>query len=332
MSKKKLYVRSAWLGLSIVILLPFQNCGVPKIPNSFDNIASYNPDQSYPPMAATNLTLHVASDQQINLQWKDNSSNEAGFRIERASASAGPFVSGIGTFTPIKTADANTTSYIDGGLNPSTTYYYRVVAVNAAGSAAPTNEQSATTASTPTTPPSPPSNLVATATAATIINLTWTDNSNNESGFKVERSANNGGSFTLLAIAAADQTTYQDYNLDPLTTYTYRVRATNSIGDSTNSANASATTIAAINPSNFAYINVNIIQTNCVSCHGAAGAAAGVNLSSYNSVSGIVTPNSSANSQLYQVISNNSMPPGAPLSASQKNFIKTWIDNGALNN
>ncbi|MCD6082202.1 ASPIC/UnbV domain-containing protein [candidate division WOR-3 bacterium] len=55
----------------------------------------------------------------LYLRWEDNSTNEDGFRIERATSPDGPF-------SPIATVGANVTEYMDDDLTPHTTYYYRV--------------------------------------------------------------------------------------------------------------------------------------------------------------------------------------------------------------
>ena len=55
----------------------------------------------------------------LYLCWEDNSTNEDGFRIERAASPDGPFA-------PIATVGANITEYMDDNLTPHTTYYYRV--------------------------------------------------------------------------------------------------------------------------------------------------------------------------------------------------------------
>ncbi|MDQ7054057.1 MAG: fibronectin type III domain-containing protein [candidate division KSB1 bacterium] len=71
-------------------------------------------------------------------------------------------------------------------MNPNSTYTYRVRAFNADGNSGYSNEASATTQSQPN-PPAAPSNLTATAVSTSQIDLSWTDNSNNEDGFKIER-------------------------------------------------------------------------------------------------------------------------------------------------
>jgi Fibronectin type III domain len=74
--------------------------------------------------------------------------------------------------------------------------------------------------------------LTATAVSSSEIDLSWTDNSDNETEFKVERSTDAGITFIQIATVDADVTTYPDTGLAPSTTYSYRVRASNSTGDS----------------------------------------------------------------------------------------------------
>jgi hypothetical protein len=74
------------------------------------------------------------------------------------------------------------------------------------------------------------------------INLSWQDNSNNEQGFKIERSLD-GITFTQIDTVGADVTIYSDIGLNTGTTYYYRVRAYNSNGNSMYTNIASATTL-----------------------------------------------------------------------------------------
>ncbi|MCX6743193.1 MAG: fibronectin type III domain-containing protein, partial [Candidatus Parcubacteria bacterium] len=90
--------------------------------------------------------------------------------------------------------------------------------------------------------PSAPSGLTAEAVLGARIDLTWTDNSNNETGFKIERKEGAGGTYTEIATASAGVITYQDAGLSPYTLYYYQVRATNAGGDSVYTSPASATT------------------------------------------------------------------------------------------
>ena len=71
--------------------------------------------------APTNLSAAPVSYSQVNLVWVDASSNEDGFKIERAGSSAGPW-SAIGT------VGANVSAFSNTSLNGSTIYFYRVTA------------------------------------------------------------------------------------------------------------------------------------------------------------------------------------------------------------
>jgi hypothetical protein len=89
--------------------------------------------------------------------------------------------------------------------------------------------------------PIAPTVLKATTFSTTAINLTWTDNSTNEDGFKIERK-NGVADFSLIATLGADKTVYKDSLLTPYTTYTYRVYSYNSAGKSTLYSNLDSAT------------------------------------------------------------------------------------------
>ena len=189
--------------------------------------------------APSGLTATAISATQINLSWADNSSNEVGFRIERAPDSAGS----PGTWTEIATVGANATTYGDSGLSPSTTYWYRVRAYSAASDSPYSNQASGTTLL------GPPLGLTATAVSATEVNLSWTDNSSNEDGFKIERSVD-GTTFTQIAQVLPNTTAYRDMAAWPGITYYYRVRAYRSGGNS-NFSNTASAAAPAICPTSF---------------------------------------------------------------------------------
>lgn len=69
----------------------------------------------------------------------------------------------------------------------------------------------------------------------------WVDNSDNETGFQIERSLD-GQTFGQIAVTGPDTESFVDPNADPSTTYWYRVRAYNSAGNSAYSNVASGTT------------------------------------------------------------------------------------------
>jgi hypothetical protein len=96
----------------------------------------------------------------------------------------------------------------------------------------PTKTSTRTATSTPAVPAAP-TNLIGTAVSRTQINLSWTDNSANESGFYVERcKGTTCTNFTRIATVGANVKTYANTGLTRNTSYRYRVRAYNGAGTS----------------------------------------------------------------------------------------------------
>ena len=81
------------------------------------------------------------------------------------------------------------------------------------------------------TPPNAPSNLTGSVISSGV-QLTWTDASGNEQGFRVQRARGAQGSFVLLATVGANITTYIDAAVTAGKVYRYRVRAFNDAGAS----------------------------------------------------------------------------------------------------
>ena len=79
--------------------------------------------------------------------------------------------------------------------------------------------------------PLAPTNLTGTVISTTQVNLSWTDNATNEDGYKVERKTGNGN-YAVVGSMGANLTTFNDLGLTPYTSYTYRVYAQNSAGNS----------------------------------------------------------------------------------------------------
>ena len=184
------------------------------------------------PEAPTGLGAVATGSATVELTWTDASDNEARFEVERKEGAEGIW-SQIGTPNP------DATAYGDTGLTPNTTYVYRVRACNEVGCSTFSNDADATTDEVA---PGAPSGLIASATGYATVDLSWTDESDNETGFRVERKEGGAGVYSAAGNVAANTASFADTGLSPNTTYFYRVIAFNPSGDSTPSNEDSATT------------------------------------------------------------------------------------------
>src|SRR5213593_1344477 len=146
----------------------------------------------------------------VLVTWTDNAANEDGFRVERATTTAGPWgVAG--------TTGANATSFTDGQRAPEQQVCYRVVALRRNNASNPSNTDC-------TTPPAAPTGLAATRVDEQTVQLTWTDRSAAEDGYEVQRAIAEGGPYSVVADLAANAVGYRESGLNP-SAYWYRVRA-----------------------------------------------------------------------------------------------------------
>jgi titin len=124
--------------------------------------------------------------------------------------------------------NAGTTSYLDTAVVAGTTYSYRVIAANAAGYSPASNTG---TVLVPVAVPLAPTALVGSAVSRSQINLSWRDNSTNETGFRIECSTN-GSTWTQIGTVGSNVQTYSSTGLRTATTYYFRVQAFNNAGAS----------------------------------------------------------------------------------------------------
>jgi uncharacterized protein (TIGR02145 family) len=95
--------------------------------------------------------------------------------------------------------------------------------------------------------PMPPENLTGEVISTTAINLTWTDRSANETGFKIERKKGTE-TYAVIGTTETNVTIFNDTEFAPNTTYTYRVYSYNSGGNSPTYSNEISLTTTAILP------------------------------------------------------------------------------------
>ena len=208
-----------------------------------------------PPLAPTTLAAVLQTGPQVRLTWRDNATNESGFVIERSTDGINfSFLANA----PARNNTGNAT-YTDTTVRNATTnmtYTYRVAAGNVAGNSGWSNY--AAIAVPLTTVPLAPSTLTATLGTGPQINLSWRDNSTNETSFLIQRSTD-GVNFAQIATVGAGVVSFTDTAVAPMSMdmmYTYRVAASNSAGTSTFS-NTAAATVPALPaaPGNFRVIN-----------------------------------------------------------------------------
>jgi M6 family metalloprotease-like protein len=89
-----------------------------------------------PPAAPSSLAAAAVKNRKINLTWKDNASNENGFKIQRSADQA--------NWTQIAVTGANVSSYTNSNLPVGAVYYYCVRSFNSSGDSACSNTVSAT--------------------------------------------------------------------------------------------------------------------------------------------------------------------------------------------
>ena len=185
---------------------------------------------------ATSATGVSAADFIAN--WS-GASGATGYRLDvSTSVSFNSFVSG---YQDLDVGYAFSRSVT--GLGAATPYYYRLRAVNAAGTSAPSGTITVFTAAPATTPPAAPVAIAATAAASGSFTARWTP-SGGATGYRLDVSTSssfNGyvGGFENLDVGAA--TSRSVTGLNGGTIHYYRVRATNGAGASANSGTMSVT-------------------------------------------------------------------------------------------
>jgi hypothetical protein len=194
-------------------------------------------------VAPSSLAVSVISDSDAALTWVDTSSSESGFEIWKKEGNAG-------TWQKLTTVGTNITSYTDKGLSQNTTYYYKVRSyINTSNIYSDFSNE----ASTIIAVIAPPDNLQIEILSSTQINLSWTDNSDNETTFIIERKTGETETWSPIAILNADTSQYVSMGLSPDTQYYYRVRASDDINNvSALSEEVGVITEAPVPPSNLA--------------------------------------------------------------------------------
>jgi hypothetical protein len=187
---------------------------------------TYTPTAGAAPAAPSGLTATGLDGPQVGLSWTNNSNAVTGFLIDRATDA--DFAHDLMTF-PAPSSPPGTVTFVDTTVVAGTTYFYRVRAVNAAGSSANSN---AARVDIPT-PPATPSGAHATLVTATEVDLAWQNNATNADFIRIKRKRGTDGTFEVVAPRLPpDVTSFQDTGLSPGTFYDYHIEAVNIAGPS----------------------------------------------------------------------------------------------------
>jgi len=200
-----------------------------------------------PPSSVTSLAANTLSHSSIRLTWSESTDTGYGVASYEIIQNNNP--------TPIANILHNgnpTYSYDVNGLSPSTTYNFEVRAVDKDGNRSADNiPASATTNPTPdSTPPSSVQSLTATPLSAKRIELEWGKATDNI-GVDHYEIYQDGSPTPIASVPDGGATTfrYSVLGLNPLTLYTFEVKAVDAIGNkSASNATASATTLALTDP------------------------------------------------------------------------------------
>ena len=189
------------------------------------------------PGAPTGLTVRPVGgpmgSSQLLVTWSppsdDGGSAITEYRIWRSATRVGgwiPHASTGGACTTVCT-------YTDRDLTPATTWFYRVYAENAEGIGPASNVDDGTTNAAP---PSGPQNVRARATGPSSILLAWdapeTDGGARVTGYGIQVQGPNDNSWIDLERNTGTTTRiFTHTGLEPVTRYSYRVRAINRVGE-----------------------------------------------------------------------------------------------------
>ncbi len=170
----------------------------------------------------------------IELNWGHMSTTQTHFIIDRSRNA---------TFenTEVIPSLSNDKTFLDIGLEPFTTYYYRVRATDGEEVSSFGNIASQRTLSDVVI--DPPTNLEGSVVSQTSVEINWLDHADNEEGYTIQRSLDRYFTHYLQFDLPANSVSFVNFDIEPHTTYYYRVQAFREDGTSEFSNEIEVTTI-----------------------------------------------------------------------------------------
>jgi len=158
----------------------------------------------------TQVGISEISITEFQITWNDNSDNEDGYKLERKFDEE--------NWVELTELSENAESYVDDisvSRQTWTTVYYKVYSFEDDDISESVVTQS---------PISFPAPTQLTASYTDAVYLEWTDNSNGEDGFSIERNVDNGD-FSVIATVTGNDTLYTDITIEEGYLYSYKVNA-----------------------------------------------------------------------------------------------------------
>ncbi|MDP1920371.1 MAG: fibronectin type III domain-containing protein [Myxococcales bacterium] len=186
--------------------------------------------------APSNVSATAESATTIRITWAPPTSVPTIYDLERGLASTGPFVL-------VQQIVGSEVTFLDSGLTPGATLWYRLRAVL---NGTPSSWAGPVSSTLPilNAPPDAPTTLTVGSPTENSLTVSWTDASTNETSFEVQRAPTAQGPFFTFVTRPANSTSVVDTGIATGTPFHYRVRSMNALGGSAWSNQSSGITLS----------------------------------------------------------------------------------------
>lgn len=209
-------------GTYTLVVSNYDNCPSPA---SDSKVLFFNDQAPVNLTAPTNFTGSTVSASSVRVTWSDVTSGEIGFEIWKRKVISGTTYS---KWSMSAVTGANATSFTDTGLEPSSTYHYKIRAVSRSGRSNYTPSASTSylvlTTGVDTSAPSAPTGLSATQTGVGKITLKWNASTDN-TGIREYIVYYTTSGVTSTKATGSNLTTFTLTDLPANRTYSIQIRA-----------------------------------------------------------------------------------------------------------